>query len=268
MYEVIEITLAIIKRLYRFKIANVYKTYFSLKGFDNPWVLTSHPWRSDEHILDVGAAYSPLPGHIHTNYGCEVWAVDDFGMGTGDEFWTRSRSPGEFIAQNPEVHYVVERLGDLSSSSLPKNYFDVIYSVSTLEHVPGSMQATVWKHMDALLKPGGELIHAVDIDFPSNFGLSGMLKAAALNELYLFLPRSIREKHFLVTPLAYLRLALKPLRISLRKTGNLSILNMALNPDILAEEYEHGLNRILKDGAVDFRYQRNGSLLIHLRKLS
>ena len=268
MYEVIEITLANIERLYRYKIADVYKTYFSLKGFDNPWVLTSHPWRSDEHILDVGAAYSPLPGYIHTKYGCEVWAVDDFGMGSGNEFWARSQSPREFIAQNPEVHYVVECLGDQSNSSLPRDYFDVIYSVSTLEHVPGSMQAAVWQHMDALLKPGGELIHAVDIDFPSNFGLSGMVKAAALNGLYFFLPRSIREKYCLVTPLAYLRLALKPLQVSLRKTGDLSIINMALNPDILAEEYAHGLNRILKDGAVNYKYQRNGSLLIHLKKLT
>jgi hypothetical protein len=43
---------------------------------------------------------------------------------------------------------------------------------------------------------------------------------------------------------------------------------MALNPDILAEEYAHGLNRILKDGAANYKYQRNGSLLIHLRKLA
>jgi hypothetical protein len=137
-----------------------------------------------------------LPNYIYTHYGSEVWAVDDFGIGTGDEFWKRSRSPTKFIEQNPEIHYVVERLGDQTSSSLLNNYFDVIYSVSTLEHVPGSMQLTVWKHMDALLKPGGELIHAIDIDFPSNFGMKGMLKAAALNGLYWFLPLSIREKFF------------------------------------------------------------------------
>jgi hypothetical protein len=43
---------------------------------------------------------------------------------------------------------------------------------------------------------------------------------------------------------------------------------MALNPDILAEDYKHGLHCIQKDGIVDFRYQRKGSLLIHLRKLA
>jgi SAM-dependent methyltransferase len=267
MYRIVEIALADMKRLFRYKLDGVYHTNFSIKGFDYPWILTSHDWQKGERLLDVGAAYSPLPAYLHDNFGCEAWAVDDFGMGSGEDYWLRNNSPQEFVAGHPQVHYVLERLGDPSQSSLPAGYFDVIYSISALEHIPGGVQADVWRQMDSLLRPGGELIHAVDVDFPSNFGLPGMIKAAALNLLYPFIPRAYRQKYCLVTPRAYLRLISPGLGIPLRETGDLSILNMALNPDVLADSYDFGFNRIQKGDDPNYRFQRVGSLLIHLKKL-
>lgn len=267
MYRIEEISLANLERLYQYKLQGIYRANFGIKGFDYPWIISSHQWRDGERVLDVGAAYSPMPKYLHDTYGCEAWAVDDFGINSNEPFWGRDGSPHDFVKQHPELHYVMERLGDPEISSLPMDYFDVIYSISALEHIPGHLQAAVWMHMDSLLKTGGEILHAVDVDFPSNFGLPGMLKAAVLNTLYWILPVSIRQKYCLVTPIAYLRLCLAPLGIRLRGTKSLSILNMALNPDILAQSYEHGLNRIQKDGNKNYRYHRTGSLLIHLRKI-
>jgi SAM-dependent methyltransferase len=268
MYKIVEISLADTKRLFRYKLEEVYHTEFGIKGFDYPWIQTSHDWKRGERILDVGAAYSPLPAYLHDHFGCEAWAVDDFGMGSGEEFWLRDNSPQEFIARNPQVKYVLERLGDPSKSSLPAGYFDVIYSISALEHVPGAMQADVWRQMDSLLRPGGGLIHAVDVDFPSNFGLAGLAKAAALNVLYPLIPEAYRQKYCLVTPRAYLRLISPALGIPLRETSDLSILRMALDPEVLADSYDFGFNRVKKDGIPNYRYQRVGSLLIHLKKMA
>jgi hypothetical protein len=41
---------------------------------------------------------------------------------------------------------------------------------------------------------------------------------------------------------------------------------MCLDPEILTESYEHGLNRIIKDKTEGYRYQRVGSLILHLKK--
>jgi SAM-dependent methyltransferase len=267
MYEIVEISLATVSRLYGYHIENIYGADFSIKGFDRPWLISSHDWRKDERVLDVGAAYSNIPIHVQQTYGCEMWVVDDFGLKSKESFWTRDRSPHEHIAEHPEIKFVLERLGD-PDSSLPENYFDVIYSLSALEHVPGDMTPAVWSHMNRLLKTGGELIHAIDMPFPSNFGVRGLLKAAGFELLYPVLPLAMRMKYYRVVPHSYLRLAFPALQLKPRATADLSIVNMALNPDIFSESYAHGLNRIRKDNQKSFRYQREASLLIHLKKIS
>jgi SAM-dependent methyltransferase len=266
MYEIIEISLASVRRLYDYHVDNIYGADFSIKGFDRPWLISSHAWQAGERVLDVGAAYSNTPIHIQQKYSCEMWVTDDFGLKSNEAFWTRDRSPHEHIAAHPEIKFVLERLGD-SDSSLPENYFDVIYSLSALEHVPGELTPAVWAHMDRLLKPGGELIHAIDVPFPSNFGLSGFIKAVGFEILFPVFPRSTRVKHFRVTPRSYLKLAFPAINVKSKAVSDLSLINMSLNPDILTESYAHGLNRIKKDGAKSFRYQREGSLLIRLKKV-
>ena len=267
MYEVLETSLATVSRSYEYQVKSIYGADFNnLKGFGCPWLLDSHNWQKEEKILDVGGAYSELPIHIQKTYGCEVWVADDFGLNSAAPEWTRGRSPQEHITAHPKVKYVLERVGPMDLSSLPENYFDVVYSLSALEHAGGLQTPAVWRHMDRLLKPGGKLLHEVDVIFPSNAGVKGLLRAYAFDLLFYLLPKSFRLKHCIATPLAYLRVALGSLGAPVKRTGNLSTLNMALNPDILAESYRHGLYRLTRDNIKDFRYRRFGALLIHLKK--
>jgi len=267
MYEIVEVSLASVRRLYDYHINNTYGADFSIKGFDRPWLVSSRSWRKDERVLDVGAAYSNIPIYLQQTFNCEMWVADDFGLKSNESYWERDRSPHEHIASHPEIRYVLERLGD-PNSSLPENYFDVVYSLSALEHVPGDLTPAVWSHMDRLLKPGGDLIHAIDMPFPSNFGVRGLIKAIGFETLYFLAPMKLRWKHYRVTPRSYLRLAFPAIQLIPQTTADLSIINMILNPDILTESYTHGLNRIRKDGQKSFRYQRESSLLVHLKKVA
>jgi ubiquinone/menaquinone biosynthesis C-methylase UbiE len=269
MYEVLETSLATVSRSYEFQIKSLHGADFNnLKGFGVPWLLDSHRWQKGEKVLDVGGAYSDLPIHIQKEYGCEMWVADDFGLDSAAGEWTRGRSPQEHIAAHPQVKYVLERVGPMEKSSLPDHYFDIVYSLSALEHAGGFQTPAVWRHMDRLLKPGGELLHEVDVIFPSNTGVKGLLKACAFDLLFPILPKTFRLKHCIATPLSYLRVALGNLGTPVKRTGNLSLVNMALNPDILAESYRHGYYRLTRDNIKDFRYKRFGALLIHLRKIS
>lgn len=267
MYTLLELSLANVSRLYNFILQEAYKAQFSIKGFGYAWIDRSRRWQKGEKVLDVGAGYSPLPVHIQKTYECEVWAVDDFGLSSSDPFWARGSSPQEHISSHPEVKYVLERLGTPSSSSLPENSFDVIYSVSTLEHVPCTLTPAVWKHMDRLLKPGGEMLHTIDVPFPSNGGVKKVLAALVFDFLQPLLPSKLRLKYCLSTPKNYARLSLEQLGLPLKGGHGIGALRFVLDPDVLTESYQYGLNRMEKDKITDYQYQRTGSLLMHLKKL-
>ncbi len=268
MYEILEISLGDTRRLYQYKQQEIYGTRWSLKEFEYDWILSLRSWKKEEKVLDVGAGYSPLPIHIQQSYGCETWVVDDFGLKSDEPQWSRHGSPQDHMAGHPQVRFVLERLGDPASSSLPANYFDVIYSASALEHVPCGLTPDVWKHMHQLLKPAGELIHAIDLRFPSNGGLRKVLFCLLFDALYRWVPAKIRNRHCFATPYGYLMTTLNALEIAQRPRAKLGVLNMVMNPEVLTESYSIGMNRIVKDQIIDYRYQRVGALLMHFKKSS
>ena len=267
-YQIIEASFADLDRLYRYHLDSVFGAAFGIKGFDYPWLVSSYDWKKDKKVLDVGAAYSPLPIYLQKTFGCEVWVADDFGATIGDDFWKRGRLPLEHIKNNPEVKYVLERLGDPEKSSFPSNYFDVVYSLSALEHVPAYLMPAVWKHMDSLLKPGGEMMHAIDLSFPSNYGVTKLFYSLIFDYLHTFVPLKYKQKYLQATPLNYLRRVANVLEIKLEIPKGLDVLSMTLSPNTLVESYQWGLNRIIKDKIQGFHFTRFGSLMLRLRKLS
>ena len=166
-YEVLDVSLGDLRRLYDYQQRELHGVRYSVKGFEYPWILTEPEWNSTIRALDVGCGYSKMPDYVQRSFGCEVWAADDFGGSVGESQWERERSVENHLAKYSNIRYVRERLGEIESSSLPSNYFDIIYSVSALEHVPPKMLVPVWEHMGALLRDGGELLHGVDIRLPS-----------------------------------------------------------------------------------------------------
>jgi hypothetical protein len=266
MFELLELSLADTHRFYQYKLSCPMELGFGLKGFDYGWLLSSHAWCSSEKVLDVGGAYSPLPLYLQRQYGCETWVVDDFGMDVNDPFWMRNKMPQDYISQNPQVKFVLERVGDPQRSSLQPEYYDVVYSVSVLEHVPNNLTPAVWKHLGLLVKPGGELIHAVDVPFTSNGGLPKMIKATLFETFASLLPESYRLSHYMATPMNYARLVLHTFDLHTPATHGMNVWRMALDPEIMTEGFDYGYNRIVKDNMKNYHHQRTGSLLIHLRK--
>jgi SAM-dependent methyltransferase len=265
-YEVVEVSLGDARRLYQYKQSTPLEFGFNIKGFDYSWLINCRSWKNTEKILDVGGAYSTLPLFIQKTYGCETWVVDDFGLDVNDPFWARNKSPQEHIQAHPEVKYVVERVGDPSASSLPLGYFDVVYSASVLEHVPAGLTQKVWQHMGALLKPGGEMLHAIDVPFPSNHGFRIFLEVLSFDLFNQLLPFSFRNAHFLSTPRNYARLAAQALGIHSLPNNKISVMRMLMDPEVVTEPLDYGYNRIIKDHIQDFRFQRVGTLLLRFKK--
>ncbi len=266
MYELIEISLADTQRLLSYKRDLDLEIHLNIKGFDYGWILNSVEWKPEMKVLDVGAGYSRLPLYIARTFGCEVWSVDDFGLGD-DGYWTRNQDPNEYIRENSEVKYILEKVGDSQKSSLPENYFDVIYSASALEHIEPSQVPGVWLHMSKILKSGGLMLHALDIAFPTSRRWPHVLMAVVFDVLYPFLPKNIRTKYLYETPKSYVRHIAKTIDLNTYgRLGDIGIVNMVINPEIVTEPLDYTLNRMIKDGDETARYFRVGSLQIALKK--
>jgi len=95
-------------------------------------------------------------------YEFEVCVVEDFVLNSHEPLWLRGKTPQELFAAHLKIKFVLNRLGDRQKSSLQDNSFDIIYSVPGLEHDPDKMLAAAWQRMDAFLKPGGDVIHAIE----------------------------------------------------------------------------------------------------------
>jgi ubiquinone/menaquinone biosynthesis C-methylase UbiE len=103
-------------------------------------------------ILDVGGGHSRLLRHLAPHYEC--WLIDEFnGMGNGPK------------DVKPEGYRVVKGLmGQFLRESLPDDSFDLVFSVSALEHCPRDAETVraVIEDLDRVTKPGGMNVHCLD----------------------------------------------------------------------------------------------------------
>ncbi|MDY6807004.1 MAG: glycosyltransferase, partial [Cyanobacteriota bacterium] len=104
-------------------------------------------------LLEVGGGNSRVIEALKSDYEC--WNLDKFeGEGNG---------PRE-VTNTGNFRLVVDYIGNFNRE-LPDNYFDCVFSISTLEHLPeeeGIFQ-NVCEDIDRVLKPGGFSLHCLDV---------------------------------------------------------------------------------------------------------
>lgn len=83
-------------------------------------------------------------------------------MTSGEPIWSRWGNPLDLPSKYPSVKYVFEQFGTFSSK-YPDAYFDRIFTVSTLEHLPCHHRLAVFRAMHRCLKLGGWQLHTIDI---------------------------------------------------------------------------------------------------------
>ncbi|MCX6722007.1 MAG: methyltransferase domain-containing protein [Candidatus Staskawiczbacteria bacterium] len=104
-------------------------------------------------ILDIGGGNSRILSYFKNKYEC--WNVDKFeGNGSGP---TKIYNPGYSV--------VVDYIGNFNHI-LPDNYFDFVFSISTLEHVPREddiLYKKINDDINRVLKPKGYSLHCIDV---------------------------------------------------------------------------------------------------------
>jgi len=124
---------------------------FGLKAIQDAFILSELGEKSGLRILEFGGGNSRvLPLLARRN---ECWNYDSFDG--------RSGGPSK-VPKSRGIKIAVGHMGDLSEA-VPSGYFDVVFSISVVEHVPLAKLADVFRDCARVLKPGGTTLHAIDV---------------------------------------------------------------------------------------------------------
>ncbi|NEO48875.1 MAG: hypothetical protein F6K55_34200 [Moorea sp. SIO4A3] len=104
---------------------------WGIKAHNRPWIEEVCQFKKGQKIIEMGGAYSLLPKYLSEKYEVEAWIGNDFGKSTGDSLWSRWGDPEQLPNKYPSIKYVFEPFGNYSEK-YPNQYFDYIFSVSTL----------------------------------------------------------------------------------------------------------------------------------------
>ncbi|MFA6596666.1 MAG: glycosyltransferase, partial [Ignavibacteriaceae bacterium] len=104
-------------------------------------------------ILEIGGGNSRVIESLKNDYEC--WNIDKFeGNGNGPTA----------INDKKGFQLVLDYIGNFNPD-LPENYFDCVFSISALEHVPENEETykNILQDIDRVLKPGGYSFHCFDV---------------------------------------------------------------------------------------------------------
>lgn len=109
-------------------------------------------------ILEVGAGESQ---YFANRFGTslEYWMIDN-----GDMYPDPEKFRNSIFSLKKKINFIDGLLGDFSPQ-LPQNYFDMVFSISALEHSPRDNDKIdcICSDMYRVLKPGGFVCHTIDI---------------------------------------------------------------------------------------------------------
>jgi ubiquinone/menaquinone biosynthesis C-methylase UbiE len=123
----------------------------TLKGIQDAFILSQLAGIEKKKIAEIGGGQSRVLTLLSEKNEC--WNVDKMeGAGKGPKKYKEISG----------VKLVKTYMGDYSSD-LVENYFDVVFSISVVEHVIPENLPDFFKDMTRILKPGGLCIHAIDV---------------------------------------------------------------------------------------------------------
>jgi len=114
-----------------------------------PWVLSKlAPIRNRKKILDIGSP-KLLALYLAKQYDVEIYATDLLDYFIDDFIQLKN------ILQTSNLKIECQ---DTTSLAYEDNFFDVVYSVSVIEHIPGQGDSVAISEIERVLKPSGKCL--------------------------------------------------------------------------------------------------------------
>lgn len=122
-----------------------------LKSIQDCFILSKIRNIKNKKIAEIGGGHSRVLNSLSKKN--ELWNIDKFeGKGNGPKK----------IRKQGKVKTIREYLGDFSEK-IPENYFDIVFSISVIEHISTEKIKPFFEDLHRILKKGGESYHAIDL---------------------------------------------------------------------------------------------------------
>jgi len=144
-----------------FKSKDITEKNEKTKLWENAWVLANSGVKPGDVVLDIGGA-STIFSFLLASMGCEVHVIDNDWGNHGIIYNSK------YVSR--EMEWNMSSFRKDISKPLPfrDNYFDKIFSICVLEHLPPEVRRFVMKEISRVLKPGGIVGVTIDYDIHRN----------------------------------------------------------------------------------------------------
>jgi glycosyltransferase involved in cell wall biosynthesis/ubiquinone/menaquinone biosynthesis C-methylase UbiE len=137
----------------------------ALKRYQDPLVFSfiKHEILKGSRILEIGGGKSRLSTVLKNDY--EYWNLDRLSGEANFDYTSKGLGKGPLTIDSSGCRLVKDYIGYFNKN-LPDNYFDFVFSISVLEHVPDDNPVylmDVKNDINRVLKPGGLSLHCFDI---------------------------------------------------------------------------------------------------------
>jgi len=131
------------------------------RPFEYPWIIKQITSLNKKQILDIGAGVSPLPIYL-AEKGAQIVTVDPHKKIRRWEDCENWNEWGflDYSIKNKNIQSINSKIQLLD---FPTNYFDYVYSVSVIEHLPKTERLEMWEKIGIWAKRGGNLLITVDL---------------------------------------------------------------------------------------------------------
>jgi SAM-dependent methyltransferase len=135
----------------RIKLFFLPEGLYNLKDVQDAFIMSRLGNERGKRILEIGGGVPRVLRRLSKDN--ETWLIDRYeGVGRG---------PKE-VPHLPGIHFIQGYMGEFIQQ-LPDGYFDDIFSVSVIEHVPLDGLESFFADCVRVLKPSGRMFHAIDI---------------------------------------------------------------------------------------------------------
>lgn len=146
--------------------------YHRTRQWEYPWAILNANLQAGMRVLDVGSGGSPFPLYLGMG-GVECYAADpSLDQGKPKRNWRRHITFFLGIAtgwclprskRSLPVRYFPDSIQELS---FPDGFFDRVFCLSVIEHIPQSEWSLCMEQLARVVRPGGRLVLTLDMSAP------------------------------------------------------------------------------------------------------
>lgn len=134
------------------------------RSLEYPWVVEFSGDVAGKRVIDLGAGVSPVP-LVLADRGADVTTVDYM---PADSRQLDTRDEWGFLDYSTIRSTITSINGDATKVELDRAGYDVVMSISVIEHMPAEVRRRVLARAAEWVRPGGRLVLTIDLQPNSN----------------------------------------------------------------------------------------------------